>query len=328
MSKISFQKFWSVAENGVLRERMNEVHALSPQRWFRQKISAWNRETRFWNLSHARTRSTAVQCGGNRRSGKRGIGEPMKSTFNRLFILTALFALWTLTALGQSTSATLSGIVSDPQGASIANASVSITQISTHQARRVSTDASGSYSIPNLDIGAYSVSASAPGFKSMLIPSITLQVNQKAELNLTLQIGAVTDEVTVTTTLPLADTESSAVGQVIENRSIESLALNGRQFWQLTSLVPGATYTPGGQQISRGELLAALVVQRHPAHQLQGVACLWRHDVIVAAPTYAAGNIAQFGVEPGRLSGIQDPIERGFENCVVAQRGENRLPRQ
>ena len=176
----------------------------------------------------------------------------MRSTFNRLFLLSALFVFCAMTAVGQSTSATLSGVVADTQGASIPNASVVVTQISTSQVHKVITDANGSYSVPNLDIGAYSVSASAPAFKSLLIPSITLQVNQKAELNLTLQIGAVTDEVTVTTTLPLADTESSAVGQVIENRSIESLALNGRQFWQLTSLVPGATYTPGGQQISRG----------------------------------------------------------------------------
>ena len=176
----------------------------------------------------------------------------MVSKFNRIIILTAIFAACAITAIGQSTSATLSGIVSDPQGASIPNATVVVTQISTHQTRTIVADAGGSYSIPNLDIGQYSVSASAPGFKKLLIPSITLQVNQMAELNLTLPIGAVTDQITVTTTLPLVNAESSAVGQVIENRSIESLALNGRQFWQLTSLVPGASYTPGGQQISRG----------------------------------------------------------------------------
>jgi Carboxypeptidase regulatory-like domain/TonB dependent receptor len=176
----------------------------------------------------------------------------MVSKFSRLIILTAIFAACAFTAIGQSTSATLSGIVSDPQGANIPNATVVVTQISTHQTRTIVSDAGGSYSIPNLDIGQYSVSASAPGFKKLLIPSITLQVNQMAELNLTLPIGAVTDQITVTTALPLVNAESSAVGQVIENRSIESLALNGRQFWQLTSLVPGATYTPGGQQISRG----------------------------------------------------------------------------
>src|ERR1035437_5819494 len=147
----------------------------------------------------------------------------MVSRFYKLAISAALVAACITTALGQSTSATLSGIVSDPQGASIANATVAVTQISTHQARKVIADASGSYSIPNLDIGQYSVSASAPGFKKLLIPSITLQVNQMAELNLTLPIGAVTDQITVTTTLPLVNAESSAVGQVIENRSIESL---------------------------------------------------------------------------------------------------------
>jgi hypothetical protein len=172
--------------------------------------------------------------------------------FTRQIVLGLLIALGAISALGQSTSATLSGIVSDSQGAIIPNATVVATQSSTHQARRSITDASGSYSIPNLDIGEYSVSATAQGFKSLLVPSIILQVNQSAVLNLSLQVGAVTQEVTVTSTLPLVDTQTSTVGQVIENRSIESIALNGRQFWQLTSLVPGSTYTPGGQQIARG----------------------------------------------------------------------------
>src|SRR5439155_10789752 len=85
-----------------------------------------------------------------------------------------------------------------------------------------------------------------------VIPSITLQVNQVAELNLTLQVGAVSEEISVTASAPLLTTESSSVGQVVENKSIEGLALNGRQFWNLVALVPGASYTPGGQGTRTG----------------------------------------------------------------------------
>ena len=169
-----------------------------------------------------------------------------------LIMFVAMAAFCAMSALGQSTTATLSGVVMDAQGASIPQATVIVTQSSTRLTRQYITDATGDYSIPNLDIGDYSVAASASGFNKVLIPKITLQVNQKAELNITLPVGDVTSEVTVTSTLPLVDTQTSGVGQVIENRSIESIALNGRQFWQLTALVPGATYTPGGQQISRG----------------------------------------------------------------------------
>jgi Carboxypeptidase regulatory-like domain/TonB dependent receptor len=176
----------------------------------------------------------------------------MVPKFQRLIVLAASIVLSAVPAVAQSSSATLSGIVSDTQGAVVPNTSVLATQLTTGEARSTKTDMSGGYSIPNLDIGQYSVTASAPGFKKLVIPSITLQVNQLADLNLTLEVGAVSEEVRVTTSLPLLNSQSSTVGQVIENRSIESLALNGRQFWQLTSLVPGAAYTPGGQQISRG----------------------------------------------------------------------------
>ena len=92
-----------------------------------------------------------------------------------------------------------------------------------------------------MPIGNYRITASAPGFKKVLIPSIELQVNQEARVDLTLEVGAVSDEVTVTAQAPLLETESASVGQVVENRSIEGIALNGRQFWQLVSLTPGAS---------------------------------------------------------------------------------------
>jgi len=75
------------------------------------------------------------------------------------------------------------------------------------------------------------------------------------------------------------------------------------------------------------ELFAALVVERRPAHQIHGVADLRRDDIVIGAPAHTAGNIAQFGIEFRRLSGIEDPVERGLENRVVAKRGEDRLPR-
>ena len=83
---------------------------------------------------------------------------------------------------------------------------------------------------------SYKISASSGGFKTIVIPSITLQVNQSAVVNLTLTVGSRTEEVTVTEEVPLLTTDDSSVGQVVQNQSIESTPLNGRNFWQLVAL--------------------------------------------------------------------------------------------
>jgi hypothetical protein len=155
-------------------------------------------------------------------------------------------------AIGQTSNATLAGTVTDAAGAAVPHAQVVATQIATGQTRSTETSDAGTYSLPALPIGAYSLSVTAQGFKKLSVPSVTLQVGQAAELSLKLDVGAVSEEVTVTADIPLVNSQSSAVGQVVENRSIESIALNGRQFWQLTALTPGASYTPGGQQTARG----------------------------------------------------------------------------
>lgn len=152
----------------------------------------------------------------------------------------------------QTTTATITGIVRDPQGGGIPSAAISVTQIDTGQTRQTTSGATGNYSIPNLPIGNYRITANAPGFKKIVIPSIELQVNQEARVDLNMEVGAVNDEVTVTAQAPLLETEATSVGQVVENQSIEGIALNGRQFWQLVSLTPGASYTPGGDRTRTG----------------------------------------------------------------------------
>jgi hypothetical protein len=152
----------------------------------------------------------------------------------------------------QTTTATLSGIVRDAQGGGIPNTAILAVQLDTGQTRQTTSGVTGDYSIPNLPIGTYRITASAPGFKKILIPSIELQVNQEARVDLTMEVGALSEEVTVSEQAPLLETDSTSIGQVVENRSIEGIALNGRQFWQLVSLTPGASYTPGGDRTRTG----------------------------------------------------------------------------
>jgi hypothetical protein len=163
-----------------------------------------------------------------------------------------LVLLASTTVLAQSTNATLAGVVADAQNAAIPNAGVSLVEIANGKEHRAVSSGSGNYSLTDLPIGDYKVTISAAGFKSEVIPSITLHVNQAAALNFKLEVGSVSDSVVVTAEIPLVNTESSSVGQVIDNKSIESQPLNGREFWQLVALVPGASYTPGGEGSDTG----------------------------------------------------------------------------
>ena len=193
--------------------------------------------------------------GASRNASKRrdGLQElEMRKGIHHVVILALAMLLTGSAVFAQTANATLSGIVQDPQGGVIPNANITVVQNETGQIRQTASGAAGNYTIPNLPVGTYKVTVAAGGFKTTVIPSITLQVDQVAAVNVTLQVGAVSEQVSVTASAPLLNTETSSVGQVVENRSIESLALNGRQFWQLVALVPGATYTPGGDRTRTG----------------------------------------------------------------------------
>lgn len=143
--------------------------------------------------------------------------------------------------------ATVVGTVKDASGAVIPKAKVAIRNEGTGIERATSTSASGYYTITNLPVGDYSLTVSMAGFKKTTISGIVLQVGQTARMDAVLQVGATTQQVTVTTSTPLISTNTSDVGQVVDRRVLNNIPLNGRSFWQLTQLTPGATYTPGGE---------------------------------------------------------------------------------
>ena len=146
----------------------------------------------------------------------------------------------------QSNLATLVGTVKDASGGVVPNAAVAVKNLGTGLERSAKSDASGDYSVPNLQVGHYSLTVTLTGFETMTIQDIELQVGQTARVDPILQVGSATQQVTVSTTAPLLATTTSSVGQVVDHKVLEDVPLNGRAFWQLTQLTPGATYTPGG----------------------------------------------------------------------------------
>ena len=152
-----------------------------------------------------------------------------------VFLLVAVSCAW-----AQVSTGTIVGTVEDTSGAVIPNAGISIRQIATGEVRASRTNATGEFNVPYLQPGTYSVTAAAGGFKSKALSGIILRVDQTANLRITLEIGASTETVEVSASAPLVDSATSSLGQVIENRQIINLPLNGRNPFAL-GLLSGNT---------------------------------------------------------------------------------------
>jgi hypothetical protein len=165
----------------------------------------------------------------------------------RLFLCSA-FALLSLTALSlyaQTTFGTIVGTVTDPSGAAIANAPVVLTNLGTNDKRTATTNADGLYQFVNLPPAQYSVEVSQTGFSKVVRSPVTVQTESTTTINLALKVGDVSQTVEVSAQTPLLQTETSSLGQVIDQRKTNEIPLNGRNPMNLVALVPSVV--PQGQ---------------------------------------------------------------------------------
>src|SRR6266536_2039329 len=167
-------------------------------------------------------------------------------------LVSACAAAW-----GQTT-ATIVGTVTDPSGAVVPNVSITGTSLGTGLTRKTIASQSGNYALPLLPVGMYSVTAEAAGFKKKTTTGIVLEVNQEPRVDIVLEVGAVTDAVTVNAEASVLQTENAVVGQVIDNRYTTQIPLKGRDFSQLLLLAPGTTTRPGGFDLSVGSATGSL----------------------------------------------------------------------
>src|ERR1035437_10713332 len=124
--------------------------------------------------------------------------------------------LWAAGLAAQTPTATVVGNVKDPSGAAVVAARVAARNADTNIMRAVLTNEEGDYAIPLLQPGSYSISAEARGFRTTILSGIVLQVDQKARVDLNLEIGQAGETIEVTREAPLNDTESASVGAVID----------------------------------------------------------------------------------------------------------------
>jgi hypothetical protein len=154
-----------------------------------------------------------------------------------LFLVTLSLGLVNATA--QTTSATVTGTITDPNGAAIPQASVMIENLQTHSRSEVTSNGDGLYRVAGLIPGIYRETVSKQGFKADIRDGIELHGQDELAINFSMQLGSVSESVTVTSAEPLLQSESSTVSTVIEQEQIADAPLNGRNVMGLAALTPG-----------------------------------------------------------------------------------------
>ncbi|MGH9439930.1 MAG: carboxypeptidase regulatory-like domain-containing protein, partial [Terriglobia bacterium] len=156
-----------------------------------------------------------------------------------ILVVLALSFFVSVPVRAQVAGATLSGTVTDPTGAVIPNAGLSIQNTATGVVRTVTTDASGFYSAPNLQPGSYKVTVTAKGFATTVESKITLSVGAQQTLNVAMKVGQTSQTLTVTGAAPTVQLASSTLSAQVTGTTVRQLPLNGRDWTQLATLQPG-----------------------------------------------------------------------------------------
>jgi hypothetical protein len=159
----------------------------------------------------------------------------------RRTLLTLLLGITLTSSVAYSQgTATIVGTVTDPTGAAVPSAKVTVTNAGTGLARSTTTNETGNYAAPQLTIGKYNVKVEAPGFRTYELTGVTLNVNDTVRTDAALQVGETKESVTVEANAVQVQADTSEVSQTVTAAMVSDLATNGRNIIQLAALVPGA----------------------------------------------------------------------------------------
>ncbi|HKM48743.1 MAG TPA: carboxypeptidase-like regulatory domain-containing protein, partial [Terriglobales bacterium] len=159
---------------------------------------------------------------------------------SKSFLVLILVLCLASLAMAQSDTARLIGTITDPTGAVVSGATVTVTETGTGRVVTATTDGAGQYTVNALPIGKYHVEVTQTGFKTAHA-DFSLDVSQVLEISLKLETGSTSTTVDVTADIPLVDTSTSSAGEVIQGRQVVELPLNGRNFTSLALLTPGVS---------------------------------------------------------------------------------------
>jgi hypothetical protein len=219
---------------------------------------------------------------------------------------------------------TISGTVSDVSGAVIPGVEVTVLHVGTNLARTVITNESGGYVVPVLPTGEYNVTAVLPGFQTIVRTGIQLRDGNRTTVNLQLEVGSLTETVTVTEAAPLIQSETSSIGTIIENQRVSELPLASRKFQDLTMLVPGVRPSAQGSHKGfRGGISVAGARDGQTRFSLDGVDMV---TTVVQVTTFypSVDMIQEFRVETSTYS-AEFGRNAGGQIRVTTKSGSNEL---
>src|ERR1700676_1114795 len=232
-------------------------------------------------------------------------------------VMSAFTLFFSAPDYGQVAGATLTGTVKDTSGGIVSNAQITITDVATEETRTVSSGGAGLYTAPNLLPGTYQVRGGAPGFTTALEKGITLTVGAQQVLDITMQVGQMTQSIEVTSEAPAVELASSSIDAVISSTTVRELPLNGRSWTDLAALQPGITLitTQPAQSENRGYGAQLAISGARPQqnnYRLDGVSL---NDYSNGAGSVLGGNLgvdaiqefsvltSNYSAEYGRTSG-------------------------
>jgi hypothetical protein len=170
---------------------------------------------------------------------------------SRLFVsilVSFLCLIFSTPAWAQKDAGSIVGTVKDKSGAVMADAAIEVTDVERGQTFKTTTSESGEYVASPLHVGRYKVTVTKPGFKKAVSETVDINVQDRVAVNVALQVGQITEEMVVTGAAPLLETETSELGQVVDQKRVSNLPLNGRNFAQLALLSTGtAPSEPGAR---------------------------------------------------------------------------------
>ncbi|MGB8481475.1 MAG: TonB-dependent receptor [Acidobacteriaceae bacterium] len=244
--------------------------------------------------------------------------------------LTSLFVILICTPIcAQTTAGSIVGSVVDPSGAPLASAPVTITNLGTGEVFKTRTESSGDYVVTPLAVGQYSVAVAAPGFKEAVRTNITLNVQDRLRLNFKLEVGSVSQSIVVSSTTPLLQTDTSALGQVVDSRTVDALPLNGRFVTQLAVLTAGVNpTTPAAPDSATGGFSANGVRPYENNYILDGVDDNNMQSGLTSGSTYVImpppDTIGEFKLQINSMSAEFGRSAGGVMN-ITTKSGTNKL---
>ena len=250
----------------------------------------------------------------------------MRGFFLQRLVIAAVFGALSATAFAQYNTAELSGIVRDAQGGVLPGATVVATHTPSGRKTTRVTDTAGRFLLPDLAVGPYVIVVELAGFKRYMQEDLVLAVGQRIDIPVVLQVGQFTEALTITAAAPLLQTQSADVSEIISNRQVVQLPLNGRQFLHLAQLTDGVAIPPGGTRgaaLEQAGSLPAVYGQRsgHNIYLLDGVKVTDEYfNNLVISPSIDA--IQEFKIEKSMY-----PAEFGGKSSalinVVTKSGGN-----